>query len=350
MADKQSLSFLAAGLLLGSLLTTSAFSLILRPDPGSIAGRGAGARAKHPVAPLELTFAHALDQAHPVHAAIVHMAERLAQLSAGRVQLKIFPNGQLGSETDSIEQVQRGALAMAKTSAATLEGFLPEMALFGMPYLFRDEAHYWRVLEGPIGERLLAAGHRVGLHGLCYYDSGSRSFYTVGSAVERPEDLEGLKIRVMHSKSSMDMVSQLGGAPTPVPWGELYAALQQGMVDGAENNPPSLLSSRHFEVTKFYSLDEHTRIPDVVIFSYPLWRGLGAEVQAWLAQAAADSVVFQRKLWKQKTEESLRALEAGGVRVVRPDKEPFRARVRPLYDNPASEQLRELIVEVQATP
>ncbi|MCD8481819.1 MAG: TRAP transporter substrate-binding protein [Verrucomicrobia bacterium] len=228
------------------------------------------------------------------------MARRLAELSMGSVVIEIFPNGQLGSEPESIEQVQRGALALVKTSSAAMEGFVPDMAVFSLPYLFRDESHYWQVLEGEIGRELLRAAEPVGGIGLCYYDSGSRSFYTAHRPILRPEDVRGLKLRVLPSRMAMDMVSTFGGAPTPIPWGELYTALQQGMVDGAENNPPSLLSSRHYEVARHFSLNEHTRVPDILLMSKAIWDGLPPHVQIWVQQAADESVAFQRACGKKE--------------------------------------------------
>jgi tripartite ATP-independent transporter DctP family solute receptor len=236
---------------------------------------------------------------------------------------------------------------MVKTSAAPLEGFIPEMAIFGLPYLFRDEEHYWKVLLGDVGKELAASGESVGLHGLCYYDSGSRSFYTIQGPVLAPKDLVGKKIRVMRSKTSMDMISEMGGAPTPIPWGELYTALQQGMVDGAENNPPSLLSSRHFEVTKHYSLDEHTRIPDIVLFSQEIWKSLTPEQRRWVQTAADDSVAFQRKLWKEKTDEAIVELEKVGVKVYRPDKKPFVEQVQGMYGSLAGTKLGKLVDRIR---
>jgi TRAP-type C4-dicarboxylate transport system substrate-binding protein len=149
--------------------------------------------------------------------------------------------------------------------------------------------------------------------------------------VMTPADLKGKKIRVMRSKTAMDMISQMGAAPTPIPWGELYTALQQGMVDGAENNPPSLLSSRHFEVTQYYSLDEHTRIPDMVLFSSQVWQSLTPQARQWVTEAADESVTFQRKLWSKKTKEALEALKKAGVKIYTPDKAPFFEKVQPMY-------------------
>ena len=297
-----------------------------------------------------LKLAHALDESHPVHAGMVFMADRLAELSSGSMEIQIFPNGQLGSEPETVEQLQRGALSMVKTSAAAMEGFVPEMAVFGLPYLFLSDEHYWKVLNGPIGKELLAAGADVGIHGLCYYDSGSRSFYTIDGPVLEPGAVKGQKIRTLQSRMAMDLISTLEGAPTPIPWGELYTALQQRMVDGAENNPPSLLSSRHYEVAKHYSLDEHTRIPDMVIFSQAVWETLSAQQRAWLEQAAAESVVFQRGLWTEKTADALVQIEAAGVQIYYPDKAPFVEATKSLYatmqDTPIG-QLADRIREVK---
>lgn len=306
--------------MLGALLAATAFIFLQRASH-----RGGDASR------TVLKLAHALDQSHPVHTAMAFMAQRLDELSGGEMEIQIFPNGQLGSEPETVAQLQRGALAMVKTSAAAMEGFVPEMAVFGMPYLFYDDAHYWKVLESSIGRQLLAAGESVGIHGLCYYDSGSRSFYSIDGPILRPEDVQGLKFRTLQSRMAMDLISTLGGAPTPIPWGELYTALQQRMVDGAENNPPSLLSSRHYEVAKHYSLDEHTRIPDMVIFSQVVWVSLSARQQQWVTQAANESVSFQRTLWQEKTIEALAAVEAAGVTIYYPDKAPFIAATKPLY-------------------
>ena len=314
-------SFLVVGLVVGALIATTCFVFLQRAERQS----GGSARTV-------LKLGHALDQSHPVHAGMEFMAQRLDELSGGTMEIQIFPNGQLGSEPETVEQLQRGALAMVKTSAAAMEGFVPEMAVFGMPYLFYDDDHYWKVLNGPIGKELLEAGASVGIRGVCYYDSGSRSFYTIDGPVLGPEDVKGRKFRTLQSRMAMDLISTLNGAPTPIAFGELYTALQQRMVDGAENNAPSLLSSRHYEVAKHYSLDEHTRIPDMVIFSQKIWTTLTSQQQDWVDQAATESVTFQRALWKEKSVEALATVEAAGVTIYRPDKAPFIEATKPLYD------------------
>lgn len=336
-------SYFGLGLLVGGLLTTVLFAFITRAEKGRGEAGGASAR-------IILKLGHALDQSHPVHAGMEYMAKRLAELSEGAVELRIFPNGQLGSEPECIEQLQRGALAMVKTSTAAMEGFVPEMAVFGLPYLFRDEDHYWRVLLGPIGRELLAAGQTAGIHGLCYYDSGSRSFYTIDQPILTPQDLKGEKIRVLPSRMAMDLISTMGGSPTPVPWGELYTALQQGMVDGAENNPPSYLTSRHYEVAKHYSLDEHSRIPDMVIFSKTVWDPLPPQVRAWIEQAASDSVVYQRQLWREKSQQAMAQLQAAGVQIHQVDQAAFAAAAAPLFDSVKGTPVGQLADRIRSVP
>lgn len=334
--DRKAYSFLFVGLVTGALLAAAVFVGVIRRDkanPGAPGAAGPG---------LVLKLAHALDQSHPVHAGMEVMAKRVGELSNRTVTIQIFPNAQLGSEPESIEQLQRGAIAMVKTSAAAMEGFVPDMAVFGLPYLFRDDEHYWKVLNGPIGRELLAASDPAGMHGLCYYDSGSRSFYTVGSPILTPADVKERKLRVLPSKMARDLIVTLGGGPTPIPYGELYTALQQSMVDGAENNPPSFFTSRHYEVARHYSLDEHTRIPDIVVFSRPIWERLTPQQQSWINQAAAESVEFQRKLWIEKTAEALAAVEQAGVRIYRPDKRPFVEATAPLYKDFAGTRIGEL--------
>jgi tripartite ATP-independent transporter DctP family solute receptor len=336
--DRKSISFFIVGLAVGILLTVMMFSYL------GNTGSGGELDTRKKV----LKLAHVLDQSHPVHFAMENMAMELEALSGGLLELQIFPNGQLGSETDSIEQVQKGVLAMVKTSTAPLEGFIPEMALFGLPYLFRNEDHYWKVLQGEVGTELLAKGELLGLKGLIYYESGSRSFYTIDEPIRHPADLANKKIRVMRSKTSIEMISQMGGSPTPIPFGELYTALQQGMVDGAENNPPSVDTSRHYEVAKHYSLDEHTRIPDVILFSQKIWESLSSQEQAWVTEAAERSVTFQRALWREKTKESLDTLKSAGVTVYYPEKGPFREKVKPMYEALKGTGVYEYVQRVEA--
>ena len=199
--------------------------------------------------------------------------------------------GDLLASGHLLELLQIGSLGMTKVSSSVLEQFVPAFRVFGLPYLFRDDAHRFAVLEGPVGRQLLLAGEAVWLRGLTYYDAGTRSFYTTRRAIERPRDLSGLKIRTQESASAIRMINLLGGAATPISFGELYTALQQGIVDGAENNPPSYHTSRHYEVARFYSLDEHTAVPDVLLVSTVVWEERPAIFSAFSAKSALSSLI-----------------------------------------------------------
>jgi len=188
------------------------------------------------------------------------------------------------------------------------------------------------VQDGDIGRDILLSTEKVWIRGLCFYDAGSRSFYTVSKPIHTPEDLKGLKIRVMKSKTALEMVRAMGGSPTPLSWGELYTALQSGVVDGAENNPPSFFTSHHYEVCKYYTLDEHTAVPDVLIINGKIWDKLSKQEQQWLQQAANESVKVERELWARSVKESLEAVKKAGVEIYLPDKSLFRARVAPVYE------------------
>lgn len=271
----------------------------------------------------QLFLAHTLPTTHPVHQGMVDFQRLVAEKSGGKLAVQIFPDGQLGGEREVIELLQIGSLAMTKVSAAVLANFAPAYEVLGAPYLFRDKEHLFRVLEGSIGQQLLNSSREYWLKGLCFYDAGSRSFYTVNQPVRTPEDLTGLKIRTMNHQMSVEMVNRLGGSATPMAYGELYTALQQGVVDGAENNPPSYVSSNHFEVAKYYSLDEHTLIPDVLIASTKFWDRLSPEEQQWVQEAATESVVSQKRYWNESVEACMEKLEAAGVEVIRPDKSLF---------------------------
>ena len=212
-----------------------------------------------------LYLAHSLPQTHPVHKGILEFQKALELNSKGTLKVKIFPDAQLGSEREVLELLQIGSVAATKVSAATLSNFVPEYHLLGIPYLFRDKEHQFNVLEGPVGKSILAKGSKFWLRGLCYYDAGSRSFYTSEKAIRTPDDLKGLKIRVMNNQMAINMVNSMGGSATPLSYSELYTAIQQGVVDGAENNPPSFVSSNHYEISKYYTLDQHSSVPDVLL-------------------------------------------------------------------------------------
>jgi len=292
---------------------------------------------------ITLTLGHTLDTRHVVHKAMEFMSERLSEYSNGNMKIVIYPGGQLGSEREMIELLQIGSLSMTKVSASPLEGFVPEMQIFSIPYLMKDREHFWRVLNGPVGQGLLQKTESARLKGMAYYDAGSRSFYTSKAPIHSPDDLLGKKIRVLNSPTAIATVQALGAAATPIAWGELYAALQQGVVDGAENNPPSYYLSRHYEIAPYYTLDEHTFVPDIILASLPVWDNLTEQQQSWLNQAMADSVEYQKSLWQTASDEALQAVIDEGVTVIYPDKSHFQEKVKIFHQSFAGTPVAETI-------
>ncbi len=237
---------------------------------------------------------------------------------------------------------------MTKVSTGTLENFAPELKVFGLPFLFKDRQHRFDVLESEIGEKLLEASVRNRLKGLTFYDAGSRSFYST-QPLNSPSDLKGQKIRVMESQTAINMVKYLGGSPTPVSWGELYTALQQGIVDGAENNLPSFYLSYHYEVCKYYMVDEHTALPDELLISTVVWDKLSKEEQKWVKDAAMESSEYEKGIWREAELHALEEIKKAGVKVTYPEKEQFREMVQPMYDEfKKDKEMKKTIEAIQA--
>ncbi len=281
------------------------------------------ASCKDDTGPKVMYLGHTLPQTHPVHKGIVEFQKALEKKSNGTLKVKIFPDAQLGSEREVLELLQIGSVAATKVSAATLSNFVPEYHLLGIPYLFRDKQHQFDVLEGDIGKSILEKGSKFWLRGLCYYDAGSRSFYTSNKAIRTPQDLEGLKIRVMNNQMAINMVNSMGGSATPLAYGELYTAIQQGVVDGAENNPPSFVSSNHYEISKYYTLDQHSSVPDVLLIGTKFWDKLSEEEKIWVQEAADESAQAQKKFWSDSVDESMKIAKAAGVEIIIPEKSLF---------------------------
>ncbi|MEX2592187.1 MAG: TRAP transporter substrate-binding protein [Anditalea sp.] len=279
-----------------------------------------------------IKLGHGLDISHPVHEAMVFLADRVNEKSGGEMLVQVYPNQQLGTERELMELLQIGSVGMTKVSTAVVESFAPKLQVLSQPYIFRDDEHRQNVLSGPIGKSLLTEGEQFWFRGLCFYDAGKRSFYTKDKPIDKPEDLEGMKIRVMESATAIQMVQSFGGSPTPVSWGELYTALQQGIVDGAENNPPSLVTSRHYEVCKYYSMNEHTAVPDMMIVSTKLWDRLSDQEKIWLQEAADESAEFEYKIWAESVEESMQTLKEAGVTVTYPELDDFKEAVEGMYE------------------
>lgn len=285
-----------------------------------------------------LKLSHNQDRATPVHKSMQFMADEVKKLTDGDLIVRIYPNGQLGSQRESMELLQNGALDMAKSNASELESFEPSYGAFNIPYIFRDRDHYYRSMQGKVGQDILKSSKDKGFVGLTYFDGGSRSFYS-NKEIQTPADLKGMKIRVQPSPTAVKMVKLLGGSPTPLAYGELYTALQQGVVDGAENNTMALTNARHGEVAKVYSLDEHTMIPDVLVISTNSWDKLSATQQKALKEAADKSMMFMKDLWTETMEVENAKAKKMGVKYVTVDKQSFVDAVKPMHDeakqNPA---------------
>jgi tripartite ATP-independent transporter DctP family solute receptor len=290
-------------------------------------------------------LAHTLPVHHPVHQGMEVFAERLEEMSDGTMTVRIFPDGQLGTEREVLELLQIGSIAMTKVSAATMANFAPEYEVLGVPYLFRSQEHMFKVLKGPTGESILEAGSEYLLKGLCFYDAGSRSFYTVKKPVKSPEDLAGMKIRVMNHQMSVEMVNEMGASATPMAYGELYSALEQGVVDGAENNPPSFVTSGHYEIAKYYTLDEHSSIPDVLVMGTQYWKTLSEQERGWVMAAARESAQAQKGFWNDNVAESMKKLIAAGVEIYEPEKSRFAERSKGVLEEFSEDPNRKKLVE-----
>jgi tripartite ATP-independent transporter DctP family solute receptor len=255
---------------------------------------------------------------YPTVQGINQMGKLLDERSKGRLKLKVFANSALGNERDTIEQLKIGGVDMIRLSAATLNNIVPETIVPSLPFIFRDEAHMHAVLDGPVGNEILAAMAKQGIIGLAWYDDGPRSVYSK-KPIKTLADMKGVKLRVQQSDMFVSMTEALGASPTPLPYGEVYTALNTGIIDAAENSVLSYETSRHFEAAKYYNLTEHTLLPSVVIFSKMIWDRLPAADQELIRQAAKDSVSAQRKLAQERQAQSKEALAAKGVQFVQVD-------------------------------
>ncbi|UVR02477.1 TRAP transporter substrate-binding protein [Parabacteroides distasonis] len=297
-----------------------------------------------------LKLAHGLPPSHSVHLGLLYMNERLKELSGGKMSMDIYSSAQLGSENQCIELLQIGSLDITKVSSAALEGFADPFKVFGIPYLFRSREQFFEVLDGSVGKQILGSTEPYWFRGLAYFDSGARSFYTVNKQIRTPEDLKGLKIRVQKSPIAVEMMKTFGGSATPVDWGELYTALQSNVVDGAENNTPSVTTAFHHEVVKYYSVNEHTMCPDVIIISLATWQKLTEQERNWLRQAADAAAIYQRKLWAEQEKQSLEEMEAHGVEIIYPDKQPFMDAAAPMIERFKNDPVfHDLIDQIQNT-
>lgn len=286
---------------------------------------------------------------YPTVAAVEYMGRLLAQRTDGRLGIEHYPGAVLGQEKDALEITIFGGIDFNRVSLAPLNSIVPETVVPGLPFLFRSIEHMRRAVDGPPGQEILDALTPHGLIGLCFYDSGGRSFYTTRRAIETPADLRGLKIRVQSSDLFVEMVRALGASPTPMDFGEVYQGLMQGTVDGAENNWPSYESTRHFEVAPYYSETRHVMAPEVLTMSARSWEKLSAKDRELVRECARESVPYMRRLWDARVEEARSAIVASGVTVTRPDPAPFAELVKPVWQRfLTTSAMRRLVEDISA--
>ncbi len=285
---------------------------------------------------------------HPNTAAMDRFAELVAEKTGGEITVEVFHGGVLGSQPDALEQVQLGAIDVGNFNLGPIGPIVQEANLVSLPFIFRDVDHMFRVMAGPAGDRVSAGMAEAGIMPIGWFDAGARSFYNNTGPINSPDDVAGMKIRVMNNDLFTGMVNAMGGNGTPMAFAEVYQSLSTGVVDGAENNLPSFQSVGHFEVAGFYSLSEHLIIPECICVNTSQFEGLSADMQAAVVAAAEEASVFQRELWAEQTQASREAVEAAGVQINEiADKTPFQDAMAPVYAdylaaNPAMTELVEL--------
>ena len=296
--------------------------------------QAAGNDSKPATEKMVLRYAENQPQDYPTTQAAYKFAELVEQKTNGRIHIDVYYGAQLGDEKAVIEQLQFGAIDFTRVSISPLSEFDKSLNVLQLPYLYKDASQMWRVLEGDIGENFLKGVEKAGLIGLSWFDAGARNFYNSKKPVTKLEDLKGLKIRVQESQLMMGMVAALGASATPMAYGEVYSGLQTGVIDGAENNWPSYDSVSHYEVAKYYVLDEHTRVPEMQMVSKITWEKFSPEDQKIIKECALESAKLERELWAAKESASEAKVKAAGsvITELEPgEKEKFQAAMAPLY-------------------
>jgi tripartite ATP-independent transporter DctP family solute receptor len=296
-------------------------------------GVGAPAMAQQKLV-LKATDVHPLG--YPTVEAVVRMGKKLEQATNGRLSVQMYPSMQLGGEKEMIEQAQVGALAIARISVGPMGPLVPELNVFNLPFMFRDNAHMEKVIDGPIGDEMLKklTDHpTANLIGLCWMNAGTRNVYNSKKPIKSVEDLKGLKIRMMGNPVFVDTMNSLGGNGVSMGFDQLINAMQTGVVDGAENNEPTYESGQHYRYAKYYSKTGHLMIPEILVFSKRTWTSLSKEDQDLISKLAKEAQQEERKLWYEREKESMQKIVAAGAVITEiDDKKPFQAAVKPVWD------------------
>jgi tripartite ATP-independent transporter DctP family solute receptor len=300
----------------------------------------------------EFRAADAQNGDYPTVQALLYMGSMVAERSGGRHQIKVFHSRQLGEEKETLEQTRVGAIDLNRTNVALIGNMVPAMNVLAMPFLFRSIEHLQKVLDGPIGGEILDSFEPYGFVGLAFYDSGARSIYNSFRPVRSIADLKALRLRVLQSEQTSDMIKSFGAEPVELPYGQVLTGLATGLIDGAENNWPSFVTTDHYKYAGYYTLTEHTMSPEVLVMSKKAWGSLSAEDQQIFRESALRSSRFMREKWRDLEEGSRKQAEAAGVRIVTDfDRKPFEAAMAGLYAkaqrDPAVAQLIERIRKVE---
>ena len=288
---------------------------------------------------------------YPTVEGVKAMAAEVKEKTQGRICIEVFPSSQLGEEKDTIEQTQFGVIDMIRASFGSFNDIVPITQTVSLPYLYKSDEHLHKVMDGPIGQEIAKGFEEHGLVPLAYYDGGARNFYNSQKPIQSVEDLKGMKFRVMQNDVFVDMMSALGANATPMPYGEVYSSIQTGVIDGAENNFPSYDSSGHAEVAKYFTLDQHLMVPELVAVSKTAWEKLTAEDQEILRTAARNSATVQRRLWAEQEKASEEKVVAAGAEVIKDvDKTAFIEAMAPVYEKyVTTPEARDLVKRIQET-
>ncbi|MEZ9708300.1 TRAP transporter substrate-binding protein [Vibrio breoganii] len=293
-----------------------------------------------------MKLSHAMPLDHPVHQSLTWFADEVTDRT--KLRVRVYPNATLGSEEASLQMLQNGTLAFTKVGGGLVSSFSEQYNVLSLPFLYKDEDDSKRVLRGPVGQGILESSEKDGFIGLAYLASGSRGFYS-NTKIQTPDDMKGLKIRVQNSPIDIDTMISLGASPVPISSTEVYSALQQGVVDGAENNIPTYFANRHYEVAKYYSEDHHSMIPDILAVSTEVWSRISEEDKQTIKQISVEVLDVQDKYWDEYVAQSRADIVSAGGEIVEADVQAFQDRVKPVYDkfvqnNP---QLSELLTKLQ---
>jgi tripartite ATP-independent transporter DctP family solute receptor len=314
-----------------------------------LAVHGVGANAADQKMIFKASDVH--PEGYPTVQAVENMGKKLDAATGGRLSIQMYASMQLGGEKEAIEQAQVGALQLARVSVGALGPVVDDLNVFNLPFLFRDTAHMEKVIDGPIGQELLdkvSNNPNTRLIGLAWMDAGARSVYDTKKPIKSIDDLKGLKVRVMGNPMFVDMMNAFGGNGVAMGYDQVFSALQTGVVDGAENNPPSFVFDNHYQVAKYYTLTEHLIVPEILVFSRATWDSLSKDDQALIKKLAREAQLDERQLWKKVEDEAMAKMKASGIEVdTVADKTPFQAAVKPVWDKYGA-KYGELIKRIQA--